>query len=82
MTVVQDTPTIIPGRYRHYKGNLYDVIGVGEDTETEETVVIYRPLYKSDVDYWVRPLVMFCDTVIVEGLSVPRFTRIDNDLSK
>lgn len=67
------------GRYQHYKGNFYDVIGVGKDTETEEDVVIYRPLYESDVAYWVRPLAMFCDMVIVGGVSMPRFKKVINN---
>lgn len=67
------------GRYQHYKGHDYEVIGVGKDTETEKEVVIYRPLYDSDVAYWVRPLAMFCDTVIVDGKTVPRFKRIGDN---
>lgn len=64
------------GKYQHYKGNFYDVIGVGKDTETEEDVVIYCPLYESDVAYWVRPLAMFCDTVVVNETSLPRFKKV------
>lgn len=67
------------GVYEHYKGNRYEVIGVGKHTETEENVVIYRPLYASDVAYWVRPLNMFCDNVIVDGVSVPRFSKVESD---
>lgn len=68
---------ITPGVYHHYKGNGYEVIGVGKDTETEEGVVIYRPLYKSDVAYWVRPYEMFIGEVVVGGVTYPRFSRID-----
>ena len=70
---------LLPGIYRHYKGNEYKVIGVGKDTETEEDVVIYQPLYESDVAYWVRPFDMFNDTVTVDGKIVNRFDRITDD---
>ena len=60
------------GRYRHYKGNFYDVIGVARHSETEEKLVVYRPLY-GDGALWVRPLAMFTEVVTVEGREVPRF---------
>jgi predicted house-cleaning noncanonical NTP pyrophosphatase (MazG superfamily) len=66
-----------PGIYRHYKGKRYQVVGTGQDTETEADVVIYMPLYESDVVFWVRPLAMFSETVIVDGISVPRFEKVD-----
>jgi hypothetical protein len=61
-----------PGRYRHYKGNLYEVIGVARHSETEEKLVVYRFLY-GDYSLWVRPLDMFMESVIVDGREVPRF---------
>jgi hypothetical protein len=64
------------GIYEHYKGNRYEVIGVGKDTETEEPVVIYRPLYESDVAYWVRPYAMFMETVMIDGHTIPRFKKV------
>ncbi len=64
------------GVYEHYKGNRYDVIGVGKDTESEESVVIYRPLYESDVSYWVRPYTLFTETVTINGLTIPRFKKV------
>lgn len=67
---------IEPGVYEHYKGNHYEVIGVGCHTETEETVVIYRPLYESDVQYWVRPYAMFTENVTIDGVIQPRFKSI------
>ncbi|MET0980036.1 MAG: DUF1653 domain-containing protein [Candidatus Saccharimonadales bacterium] len=76
MSDVQDKPLLEPGIYRHYKGNEYNVIGVGKDTETEEWVVIYRPCYESDVSYWVRPYAMFAGTVLLEQGDVLRFVRI------
>ncbi len=63
---------IQPGRYRHYKGNDYEVVGVAKHSETEEEVVVYRALYGEN-GLWVRPLVMFLDTVVVEGRPQPRF---------
>lgn len=63
---------IQPGRYRHYKGNDYEVVGVAKHSETEEEVVVYRALY-GEKGLWVRPLVMFRDTVVVEGRVQPRF---------
>lgn len=63
---------IQPGRYRHYKGNDYEVLGVAKHSETEEEVVVYRALY-GERGLWVRPLVMFLETVVVEGRPQPRF---------
>ncbi|MEJ2176805.1 MAG: DUF1653 domain-containing protein [Gammaproteobacteria bacterium] len=64
--------TIQPGRYRHYKGKYYDVIGIARHSETEELLVVYRPQY-GQRSLWVRPLVMFTETVRVEEEDVPRF---------
>ena len=61
-----------PGRYRHYKGNDYQVLGVARHSETGETLVVYRCLY-GDYSLWVRPLAMFTATVTVAGRQVPRF---------
>lgn len=61
-----------PGRYRHYKGNYYEVIGVARHSETEEELVVYRCLY-GDFSLWVRPLAMFTESVEVDGREVPRF---------
>jgi len=67
--------SILPGRYRHYKGNFYEVIGVALHSETEQELVVYRKLY-GDGSLWVRPLEMFREHVDVEGRSVPRFARV------
>ena len=65
------------GRYRHYKGGEYDVIGVARHSETLEPLVVYRPLYNdNDSGWWLRPHAMFFGTLTVEGLSVQRFTRM------
>ena len=67
-----------PGRYRHYKGNDYEVMGVAKHSETEEEVVVYRALY-GEKGLWVRPLVMFLDTIVVEGRPQPRFQFVAED---
>jgi len=69
------TTTIRPGRYRHYKGNEYEVIGLARHSETEERMVVYRQLY-GDRSLWVRPLDMFMENVMVDGRNVPRFAWI------
>lgn len=61
-----------PGRYRHYKGGEYEVLGVARHSETDEELVVYRPLY-GDRRLWVRPKAMFCETMTVDGQEVPRF---------
>ena len=60
------------GRYRHYKGNEYTVIGTAHHSETLEELVVYRQEY-GDHGLWVRPKQMFSETVKVEGQEVPRF---------
>jgi hypothetical protein len=67
--------TVSPGRYRHYKGNEYEVVGIACHSETEEELVVYRKLY-GDHSLWVRPLGMFMENVLVDGRSVPRFEWI------
>lgn len=64
-----------PGRYRHYKGNDYEVIGVAKHSETEEIFVVYRALY-GERELWIRPAAMFLETVVVAGLPRPRFKRL------
>ncbi len=63
------------GRYRHYKGNEYEVIGVAKHTETEEDFVVYRALY-GEGGLWLRPLAMFLETVQLGDQRVPRFAYI------
>ncbi len=67
-----------PGRYRHYKGNYYEVIGVAHHSETGEPLVVYRCLY-GDRSLWVRPLDMFAERVIADGREVPRFAWCGED---
>ena len=66
---------IEPGRYRHYKGNDYEVIGEARHSETEEPFVVYRALY-GDRGLWIRPRSMFLETVMVDGRPLPRFQRL------
>ena len=64
------------GRYRHYKGGEYEVLGVARHSESGERLVFYRPLY-GERGLWVRPLAMFVETVVIDGEETPRFRRID-----
>ena len=65
-------PPIPLGRYRHYKGSDYSVLGFARHSETGETLVLYVPLY-GEGGYWVRPLAMFSELVDVAGERRPRF---------
>jgi hypothetical protein len=70
------TPASLPsGRYRHYKGREYLVLGVARHSETEEPLVVYRQDY-GDRGLWVRPLAMFQETVVVADEAVPRFRYV------
>ena len=70
--------TIEKGSYRHTKtGNLYEVIGVALETESEEPLVVYRPLYENEYELFARPQVMFTEMVEIDGVSVPRFEKIN-----
>jgi len=68
--------TIRPGKYRHFKGKEYEVLDVVRHSETEEELVLYRPLY-GDYGLWVRPIAMFFDMKDLDGKPVPRFEFID-----
>ena len=65
-------PPLAPGRYRHYKGGEYEVIGVARHSETLAPMVVYRPLYGS-AGLWVRPHAMFVEAVVVDGVQRLRF---------
>jgi hypothetical protein len=65
-----------PGRYRHYKGQEYEVLGVARHSETEEEYVVYRALY-GDRGLWIRPTAMFEELVVIEGRHVPRFEPLE-----
>lgn len=70
-----DPALLPPGTYRHYKGNLYTVIGLARHSETLEVLALYRADY-GELGLWVRPLAMFKETVTVDGKAVPRFARL------
>jgi hypothetical protein len=63
------------GRYRHYKGGEYEVIGVARHSETHEPLVVYRPLY-NETGWWVRPHAMFFESLEVDGRMQPRFSPV------
>ncbi|MDP5032563.1 MAG: DUF1653 domain-containing protein [Paraglaciecola sp.] len=65
------------GKYRHYKGNDYEVLGVAQHSEDKSELVVYRPLY-GDQGLWVRPLSMFTESVLLDGVPTPRFSYIEN----
>ena len=67
--------SIKPGRYRHFKGKEYEVLGVARHSETEEELVVYRALY-GDFSLWVRPVSMWNETVERDGKTFRRFTDI------
>lgn len=66
---------IKPGKYRHFKGNLYEVIEVARHSETQEEMVVYRALY-GEYGLWVRPAAMWTETVDRDGYHGPRFQFI------
>lgn len=68
---------ILPGRYRHFKGGEYEVLGLAKHSETLEEMVVYRALY-GDGGLWVRPAAMWNETVERGGRTFPRFTRIED----
>ncbi len=65
----------IGGKYRHFKGNKYEILHIAKHSEDLQPMVVYRALY-GDGEVWVRPLSMFTDTVTREGKTVPRFEEI------
>jgi hypothetical protein len=67
---------LVPGRYRHYKGGEYTVLGVARHSETEDLLVVYRPEY-GDRNLWVRPLAMFQEFVETPEGVVARFALIE-----
>lgn len=64
------------GIYQHFKGGRYEVLGTARHSETEEVLVVYRPLY-GEGGLWVRPLAMFTETVEREGRTQPRFRYVE-----
>lgn len=72
---MSDSIAVPPGRYRHYKGNEYRVVGLAHHSETGEALVVYWALY-GERGLWVRPAAMFTETVVVQGERVPRFAFV------
>ena len=72
------------GKYKHYKGKFYEVLGVALHTETREILVVYKPLYDAIVEelegepLFVRPKKMFEETLEFEGKQVKRFEFVEN----
>lgn len=65
------------GIYKHYKGNLYEVMMTVQHSETEEWMVVYRALY-GNKGMWVRPYDMFIEKVELDGVLIPRFEKIED----
>jgi hypothetical protein len=75
-----DLPPLIEtpiGRYRHYKGGLYDVVGTVRHSETLEPMTLYRALYGAH-GLWVRPANMFNEDVVIGGVKQARFTKLED----
>ena len=67
---------IKPGKYRHFKGNDYEVIGTARHSETMEEMVVYRALY-GEQGLWVRPAAMWTEIVDQDGYHGPRFQYVE-----
>ncbi len=66
-----------PGKYKHYKGGMYKVLGVGKHSETLEDLVVYEALYENEVSkLWGRPVKSFFEEVEVDGKKIPRFKYV------
>ena len=67
------------GLYKHYKGNSYEVIGIAKHSETLELMVVYKATYQPEGEnLWVRPLAMFQESVMIDGVEVKRFEKFEN----
>ena len=73
-------PKVVPGIYRHYKGDLYEVLSVATHSESEEPLVIYRSLKAGRI--WARPCDMFVETVELSGGRVPRFELVEQQADR
>ena len=72
--------TIATGLYQHYKGEQYRVLGVAQHSETKESLVVYQALY-GEFGLWLRPLSMFTEQVVAEGVLQPRFVLLQREES-
>ena len=75
MSDLPSLPTTRTGRYRHYKGGEYELLGVVRHSETLEPLVLYRALY-GEQGLWVRPHAMFFERIEVDGVQRPRFEPV------
>jgi hypothetical protein len=73
MNSLTPLPDLVLGRYQHYKGATYEVLGVVRHSETLEPLVLYRPCKDPSPGLWVRPFAMFFEEVLVDGQMVERF---------
>ena len=65
------------GLYKHYKGKIYEVVGIAKHSETSEEMVVYKATYQPEGEnLWVRPLAMFMETIVVEGMELKRFEKL------
>ena len=76
MTYEEAVQSIRPGRYRHFKGREYEVIGIARHSEDESPLVVYRKLY-DDLSLWVRPADMWNEEVVRDGRTYIRFVWMD-----
>ena len=68
---------LTPGLYKHYKGKIYEVIGVARHSETQEELVVYKATYQKDGEnLWVRPKAMFEEKVMTDGKETARFLKL------
>ncbi len=74
-----DMPTLEKGSYRHVKsGRYYEVLGVAMQTETQDPLVVYRPMYSTKYELFARPYAMFAEQVEINGVLTPRFVKEDS----
>ena len=77
-----DMPSIEPGEYEHFRGKRYEVFGIGAHSETQEYLVVYKPLYEvpgRQPDFWLRPYDMFTEVVEKNGKAFPRFKKVEKE---
>jgi len=66
-----------PGVYKHYKGQIYEVIGTARHSETLEELVVYKAAYQPEGNnIWVRPIKMFLETLLIDGKDIKRFSKV------
>ena len=79
-----DLPPLVvtpPGLYRHYKGGMYEVVGTVRHSEDLSPMTLYRALYGEN-GLWVRPAAMFNETVVIDGVTKPRFSLVESKSAK